>query len=365
MTDDTEDERMAGPARAPDEPAEGDDARSRMERALREVRRECWKAAAVHAVAEAAVAFLVANLVLVTVEPSWLPARYPLPGSVNERLVDVLDVGRVSLAIPGSAALAGALAVVVFVAAVAVRVRRPLVEQFEAANPPVREALRTARDAVESEGRPSGGPRSERRSREHADSAMARRLYGDVLDRLGESSGLALVDGRRLAVTVVVAMLLSVATVQVAVAGLALFDSPADVGEAGPDEPETNYTGLRDGDQVLGDSEAVEAGDEELNASIDSTGGGQDVGEDRQFPSDGGPGTGASGGGVDSQQAGFAAPEQVEDAELVREYNRRIRSGDGGGDDGEGGDGENGEASDVARSRDGGDGAAGQDGDNP
>jgi len=321
----------------------GDDARTRMERALGEVRRECWKAATVHAVAEAAVVFLAANLLFVTVEPSWLPARYPLPGSVNERLVDVLDVGRVSLAVPGSAALAAGIAVFVFVVAVAVRVRRPLVEQFEAANPPVREALRTARDAVGDD----------------ADSAMARRLYGDVLDRLGESSGLALVHGRRLAVTVVVAVLLSVATVQVAVVGPALFDAPADVREEGPDEPETNYTGLRDGDRVLGDSEAVEAGDEELNASIDSTGGGQDVGGDQQFPSDGGPGTGASGGGVDSQQAGFAAPEQIEDAELVREYNRRIRSGDGG-DGGTSGDGETSDAESGGP----GDGARGQDGDN-
>ena len=152
------------------------------------------------------------------------------------------------------------------------------------------------------------------------------------------------------------AVLLSVATVQVAVVGPGLFDPPADASEAGPSEPETNYTGLRDGDSVLGDSEAVEAGDEELNASIDSTGGGQDVGDEQQFPSDGGPGTGASGAGVDSQQAGFAAPEQVEDAELVREYNRRIRSGDaGGGDGGTGDDGESGDgdASGAARSQDG------------
>jgi hypothetical protein len=228
----------------------------------------------------------------------------------------------------------------VFAVAVSLRVRRPLVEQFEAANPSVREALRTARDAVGDD----------------ADSEMARRLYGDVLDRLGGSSGLALVDGRRVGVTVVVAVLLSIATVQVAVADLALFDGPADATEEGPSEPETNYTGLRDGDSVLGDSEAVEAGDEELNASIDSTGGGQDVGDEQQFPSDGGPGTGTSGAGVDSQQAGFAAPERVEDAELVREYNRRIRSDDaGGGDGGTSGDSESrdGDASGAARSQDG------------
>jgi hypothetical protein len=318
-------------------PVEG--SRSRVEAALTEVRRECWKAAVVHAVTEAAVVFLAANLLLVTVAPPWLPERVPLPEGVSDRLVDLLDVSG-SLAVPGSAALAVALGALVFLVAVAVRVRRPLVEQFEAANPPVREALRTARDAVGDE----------------ADSAMARRLYADVLDRLGESSGLALVDGRRVAVTVVVAVVLAVATVQVAVLDPGVFEPPIESDGGGPGEPESNYTGLLDGDQILGDSEAVEAGEEELNASIESSGGGQDVGEQDQFPADGGPGTGSGNGGVDSQQAGFAAPDQVEDAELVREYNRRIRS-DGAGGDGSSGDGSGG-------SDDGADSSQDVDGDN-
>ena len=351
MTDDTvaDESEVAVDENSASESDDGDrspepdnDPRQRMERALREVRRECWKAAVVHAAVEAAVVFLAANLVLVTVGPGWLPARYPLPASVNDRLADALG-GVGQLAVPGSGTLAFGLAVLAFGVAVGVRVRRPLVEQFEAANPPVREALRTARDAVGDD----------------ADSAMARRLYGDVLDRLGESSGLALVDGRRVAVTALVAVLLSVATVQVAVVGIGLFDAPESVDDGGGSEQATNYTGLRDGDQVLGDSEAVEAGDEELNASIDSTGGGQDVGDEQQFPSDGAPGTGAS-GSVDSQQAGFAAPEQVEDAELVREYNRRIRGGDGG--DGESDDGAG--ASDGDGDVDASDAARGQDGDN-
>lgn len=312
----TENETAAGDPVTPDA-----ESRSRVEAALTEVRRECWKAAVVHAVTEAAVVFLAANLLLVSVAPSWLPERIPLPDAVADPLVDLLDVSG-SLAVPGSAALAIALGVVVFLVGVGIRVRRPLVEQFEAANPPVREALRTARDTVESD----------------ADSAMARRLYADVLDRLGESSGLALVDGRRVAVAVVLAVVLAVATVQVAVLDPALFEPPVETDSGPSSEPETNYTGLLDGDQILGDSEAVEAGEEELNASIESSGGGQDVGEQQQFPSDGGPGTGASSGGIDSQQAGFAAPDQVEDAELVREYNRRIRSDGAGDGDGSGSD---------------------------
>jgi len=319
-----------------DDPVTPDaEARPRVEAALTEVRRESWKAAVVHAVTEAAVVFLAANLLLVTVAPSWLPERIQLPAAVAEPLVDLLDVSG-SLALPGSAALAAALGVVAFLVGVGVRVRRPLVEQFEAANPPVREALRTARDAVDDD----------------ADSAMARRLYADVLDRLGESSGLALVDGRRIGLSVAVVVVLAVATVQVAVLDPSLFEPPVDTDSGPSSEPETNYTGLLDGDQVLGDSEAVEAGEEELNASIESSGGGQDVGEQQQFPSDGGPGGGASSGGVDSQQAGFAAPDQVEDAELVREYNRRIRSG-GANDGGASGDGSDDGSDDSSQDIDG------------
>ena len=78
------------PEAADTDASSGDDVRPRMERALQEVRRECWKAATVHAVAEAAVVFLAANLVLVTVEPSWLPARYRLPRSVSGPIADAL-----------------------------------------------------------------------------------------------------------------------------------------------------------------------------------------------------------------------------------------------------------------------------------
>ncbi|PSP50791.1 hypothetical protein BRC67_08825 [Halobacteriales archaeon QH_3_68_24] len=304
--------------------AEGpaDDARPRVEAALTEVRRECWKAATLHAVVEATAVFFAANLVLVTVDPGWLPTRFVLPEAVGGLLAGALGVsGPVGL--PGSGTLAFVLGLVAFAVGIGYRVRRPLVEQFEAANPEVREALRTARDAVSDD----------------ADSPMARRLYADVLDGLSRSSGLALVDQRRLGVGVAAVVLLSVLTVQVAVLDLNLFDADEEITDDGS-APANNYTGLLDGDQVLGDSEAVEAGEEELNASVESSGGGQDVGDEQQFPSDGAPGAGAPSDGVEGQQAGFAAPERVEDAELVREYNRRIRSEDGAGGSDDGGDSE-------------------------
>ena len=320
MTEDTAESETNAPAES--DPSAADDARQRVEAALTEVRRECWKATTLHAVVEATAVFFAANLVLVTVDPGWLPTRFVLPEAVGGLLAGALGVsGPVGL--PGSGTLAFVLGLVAFAVGIGYRVRRPLVEQFEAANPEVREALRTARDAVGDD----------------ADSPMARRLYADVLDGLSQSSGLALIDQRRLGVGVAAVVLLSVLTVQVAVLDLDLFDADEEITDDGS-APVNNYTGLLDGDQVLGDSEAVEAGEEELNASVESSGGGQDVGDEQQFPSDGAPGAGAPSNGVEGQQAGFAAPERVEDAELVREYNRRIRSEDGAGGSDDGGDSE-------------------------
>ena len=83
----------------------------------------------------------------------------------------------------------------------------------------------------------------------------------------------------------------------------------------------------------------MSVGDDNQTAELESSGGGRDVDEDRNFPDQerrGGGGSGSS--GVDSQQAEFAAPDQVEDADLVREYNRRIRDQDAQTTDDESGD---------------------------
>lgn len=283
-----------------------DDPRQRIEAALREVRREGWKAALVYAIVDAALVFLAVNLLLATVDPGWLPGGVTVPAALADPVADAVGL-QTPVGVPGSAAVAGAVGLLAFVGETWFRVRQPLVEQFEAVNPGVAEALRTARDAVADD----------------ADTPMAARLYSDVLDRLGESSGVALVDGRRVAFTAAMVVVLSLATLQMAVIDVSLFDGPQAADDTA-EEAAQNYTGLRDGDEVLGASESVSSGDEEITAAVESTGGGRDVDEDQQFPETGGGGS-ASAGGVDSQQAGFSAPDRVEEAELVREYNRRIR----------------------------------------
>jgi hypothetical protein len=280
-----------------------------IEDALREVRNECRKAALVYALVDAAAVFLGVNAVLAALDPAAVPADVTLPAAVGEPLAGPLGLAR-PVGVPGSAVVALAGGLVAFAAETWLRLRRPLVEQFEAANPAVAESLRTARDAVA----------------DGADSPMARRLYADVLDGLRESSGLALVDARRVLAPAVVVVVLAVLTPGAAVVDIVAVDGgPGDNATAG--ETTETYPGLRDGDSVLGDSESVRAGEEELTAAVESGGAaGSEDDTPRQLPATEGDGSVAGAGSVDGQQAGFAAPERVEEAELVREYHRRIRA---------------------------------------
>ncbi len=287
-----------------------DDPRERMETAIREIRHEGWKAAAMYAIVDAVAVMLAVDLVVTTFDPSWTPSGVGVVSTVPADIASVLAVtGPVS--IPGSVLLGGALGLVVLVGEFAWRVRQPLVERFEAGNPAVAEALRTARDAVERD----------------ADSEMARRLYANVLDRLEGTSSTALVNLWRMTATVVLVLVLSVAAVQVAVYDVSL-DPGGEDAETTTDEQEVEYSGLQEGSTVLGDPGSVTSGDENLTAQVSSTRGDEEIDDPEDFPETGGRAGGAGGAGdsVQEQQAGFSQREEIEDAELVREYNVRIRN---------------------------------------
>ncbi len=278
--------------------------REQMEAALAEVRREGRKVALIYAAVDAALVTLLVNVALTLFAPSSVPESVTLPASAAEALGRPAFRPEVATSI-----LAGlAAGLVAFAAEYLLRIRRPAVEQFESANPEVREALRTARDAV----------------RRNSDSAMAARLYEDVIESLRATSSAGLVDLKRVTLTVVVVLALSVASIQVAVVDVDLFggdDGPGG-GSARPDE----YTGLKEGDQILGDAENVSAGDEELEASLASVRS-DDSDESSSAPASYDTGGFSGGGTVESQQAGFAGEERLEDADLIREYNLKIREG--------------------------------------
>ncbi len=282
--------------------------RQRMADALAEVRREGYKVAVIYAVVDAALVTLAVNLLLQVVTVGAIPETVrplaPLSGVLSGTGLSWLAGTPV-----GTSTLAGAAAgLLTFVVEFALRVRRPLVEQFEAANPSIRESLRTARDTVE-DGR---------------ETVMALALYRDVLDRLRDTSSLELIDARRLVVTVTVLVAVSLVSIQVAVVDLNLGLGGPDGGD-GPDQSPNQrpYEGLRDGDAILGDAENVTAGDTELDADLQTQGGGESGNGSSAAAYD--QSGFASSADVESQQAGFAPSEQVEDAELIREYNLKIR----------------------------------------
>jgi hypothetical protein len=290
--DDPADEQ-APEALQPPSDADTAELREYVQRAIGQVRSEARKAAAVPALVDGVVVLLAVNLLLTLF-------RVDLPGPAW------LDLG-----LPVVAGLAAG------VGEFLVRQRRPLVEQFEAVNPEVREALRTARD-VAADG---------------ADTQMARRLYADVLAGLRGASSDDLVPTAQVAVSVVLVLVLAVSTVGVTAAGIDLGPEPTTEGPGGGTNGTADisgdsgeYDGLRDGDAVLGEETDVSEGDNEQDVVIGgSTGGSGEAGaNDGSFDTGGF----SSDGSYDAQQAGFDAPDDVENADIIREYNLRIRDDD-------------------------------------
>ena len=277
------------------------DERDDVRAALAEIRREGRKATLVAATPEAVCVLLAVNL-----------ACDLLGVPLLDRTLGAAALASAGVPAPTVGSLVAVCAgVAAFAAAVAVRSRRPVEERFEAANPAVREALRTARDTAAAD-----------RSNQ-----MARALYADVLDRLRETSSVGLVDTTRLVVAVLLAFALSVATVQTAVVGISLGGpTPASTGLDGSpagsgDFENRSSVELRDGDEVLGDPTDVTAGSENLTADV---GGGPGGEGEREWTYDGDSG-GSSGDRVDAQRSGFDSPERVEDADLVRRYARKLQ----------------------------------------
>ncbi|AUV81605.1 hypothetical protein C2R22_08020 [Salinigranum rubrum] len=280
---------------------------ARMRRALKQVRREGYKVALIYAAVDAALAVLVVNILLQVLRPQEIPTTLPWPRALFDAIVGYTGAPPAPLQTSIVAGLAAG--VLVFLAEFVARTRRPFVEQFEGANPGVREALRTARDTVES-GR---------------DSRMALALYEDVLARLRRTSSIGLVNLKRVFLTVVIVTAISLASIQVAVVDLNVRDlGPED--DAGGDDQSSEYEGLQDASGVLGEPEDVTAGEETLNTTLSTQGGGDDGSDSAPAAYDS---SGFAGSGdVEGQEAGFAESEQLEDAELIREYNLRIRETD-------------------------------------
>lgn len=268
--------------------------RAAVEAALKAVRREGWKAAAVYATVDGTCTLVVVELAS-TLAGIELPALGPVPGRAAAALLAGLLVGAAEFA---------------------VRVRRPLVDRFAAVNPEVATALRTTRDAVDRD----------------RDDPMARRLYADTREQLTQASSRGLLDMRRIAATILVVCALGATTVGVGAAGPTLLGpaEPAATPGGGPSggidstpTPEA-YDGLRNGDEVLGTPGEVDRGEQSQTARVGTN---PDASGDRTPPPNEFDAAGTAGTSeYDAQRAGFAGEPTLEDATLVREYYLRIRN---------------------------------------
>lgn len=275
-------------------------------KAEKEIRREGAKAAFLHSAIETTLFFVAVFFAVSALGPEWLPA----------------EVGPVS----GEIAASAAVGAVFFFGDAALVYRSRTLEYFEEANPQVKEALRTARDAAEA----------------GEETVMAEALYEDVLEELQSTSSEGFVSTRRIggsvAVVVVAALLLMSFSYGGYGPGFGIggengwtgLDGPEEGdGEAGTDPDDGDGNGDGDGEEedldVLGDRDELERGGDEIGLELGSSGIGGGSGE-------GGGGSGGVSGreydvdvDVDTDRAEFSPEEDIEDAELVREYNLRIR----------------------------------------
>ena len=288
--------------------------------AVAEIRREAAKAAAVHAALDAMVVFAVLrlSLQLLSVGDGAEPvAAVPVPDAVGGSLREIGVAVPDPVGVSAASLVVAATAVSWLAADAAFRYERLGVERFEAHNPGVAEALRTARDAAASD----------------VETPVATELYRTVLRRLEETSSRAFLRRRQLVGVVVALALCSAGIVGVAGAGISPVDGgDVDVaagagggggggggtgtGGGGTDGGASGSGGSAD---LLGEEGTVERGTD--NRSVRLRGEGPDDGSGEY----GGESAAVDSSDVDASPAEFTDEQRPEAADLVRAYTERIR----------------------------------------
>ena len=284
--------------------------------AVAEIRREAAKAAAVHAALDAMVVFAVLrlSLQLLSVGDGAEPvAAVPVPDAVGGSLRGIGVAVPDPVGVSAASLVVAATAVSWLVADAAFRYERLGVERFEAHNPGVAEALRTARDAAASD----------------VETPVATELYRTVLRRLEETSSRAFLRRRQLVGVVVALALCSAGIVGVAGAGISPVDGgdvdvAASAGGGGGSGTGGGGTGggasgSGGSADLLGEEGTVERGTE--NRSVRLRGEGPDDGSGEY--GDGSVAVDSS--DVDASPAEFTDEQRPEAADLVRAYTERIR----------------------------------------
>ena len=284
--------------------------------AVSEISREAKKAAFLQAALDAMLVFVVLRLALQLTpvgDGSGALVSVPIPGGLAGALGGVGIILPDPVTVTGAGAATVLTAVSWFVADAFLRYDRLGVERFEADNPVVEEALRTARDTAEGD----------------VDNPVAVELYREVLGRLEDTSSRAFVQRRQLVAVVVGLALVSAATVGVAGLGLSPIGTGGDAdvgtvgGAGGGGGAGGESSGSGGGEDLLGEEGEVERGTDDRSLQLRGEGEGQAGG--------GGDYSGGSfdadPGRVEASRAEFSEEERPEDAELVRAYTERIRGG--------------------------------------
>jgi len=287
--------------------------------AVSEIDREARKAAFLQAALDAMLVFVALRLAL-RLTPlgggSGALVSVPLPGGLAGALGGVGIVLPDPVTVSAAGAATALTGVAWFVADALLRYDRLGVERFEADNPVVEEALRTARDTAEVD----------------ADNPVATELYRDVLGRLEDTSSRAFLRRRQLVAVVAGIALVSAATVGVAGLGLSPIGTggDADVGAAGGagvgggGGAGGESSGSGGGADLLGEEGEVERGTDDRSLQLRGEGeGGAGGGGDYS-----GGSFDADPGSVEASRAEFSEEERPEEAELVRAYTERIRGGE-------------------------------------
>ena len=284
--------------------------------AVSEISREAKKAAFLQAALDAMLVFVVLRLALQLTpvgDGSGALVSVPIPGGLAGALSGVGIILPDPVTVTGAGAATVLAGVSWFVADALLRYDRLGIERFEADNPVVEEALRTARDTAEGD----------------VDNPVAVELYREVLGRLEDTSSRAFVQRRQLVAVVVGLALVSAATVGVAGLGLSPIGTGGDAdvgtvgGAGGGGGAGGESSGSGGGEDLLGEEGEVERGTDDRSLQLRGEGEGQAGG--------GGDYSGGSfdadPGRVEASRAEFSEEERPEDAELVRAYTERIRGG--------------------------------------
>ena len=295
------------------------DPREELLAAVSEISREAKKAAFLQAALDAMLVFVVLRLALQLTpvgDGSGALVSVPIPGGLAGALSGVGIILPDPVTVTGAGAATVLTAVSWFVADALLRYDRLGIERFEADNPVVEEALRTARDTAEVD----------------ADNPVATELYREVLGRLEDTSSRAFLRRRQLVAVVAGIAFVSAATVGVAGLGLSPIGTGGDAdvgavggaGGGGGGGAGGESSGSGGGADLLGEEGEVERGTDDRSLRLRGEGEGQAGG--------GGDYSGGSfdadPGSVEASRAEFSEEERPEEAELVRAYTERIRGGE-------------------------------------